>query len=41
MIMNPSNSWTLLILSMVQDAGFVTDIMFGVLVTGRKYGKLK
>lgn len=41
MLMNPSNSWTFLSLSMVQDAGFMTDVMLGVLVTGRKYGKLK
>lgn len=40
MLMNLSNSWTLLFFPRAQDVVFVTDVIFGALVTGRKYGKL-
>lgn len=40
MLMSLSNSWTCLFFPRAQDAVFVTDVITGVLVTGRKYRKL-
>jgi len=39
-LMNLSNSWTHQLFPRAQDAVFVTDVVFGALVTGRNCGKL-
>lgn len=40
MLMNLSNSWTLLFFPRAEYAVSMTDVIFGALVTGGKYRKL-